>query len=133
LEDSFRNGDLDWEARVLAAHHKLANIEEAMNRGDLSQIDLWKRLDGAFHQALISACGSEVLMHLHAGVFDKYLRYQMIALSFRGGIATAEHRALLDAALARDHGAALAILQKHLRGGVDHALASGCIDRLTRS
>ena len=32
---------------------------------------------------LISACGSRVLMQTRAYVFDKYLRYQMIALAFR--------------------------------------------------
>lgn len=127
LVDSFRNGDVDWEARVIAAHHKLAALEAQMDKGDRSQIDLWKRRDWGFHQALISACGSDVLMHLHGGVFDKYLRYQMIALSFRGQIAAGEHRALLDAALARDHEAANKILKAHLLGGVEHALSSGTI------
>ena len=127
LADSFRNGDVEWEARVIAAHHKLAAMEEQMDRGDHSQIDLWKRRDWGFHQALISACGSDVLMHLHGGVFDKYLRYQMIALSFRGRIAAAEHRALLDAALERDHDSANRILKAHLLGGVEHALKSETI------
>ena len=34
--------------------------------------------------------------------FDKYLRYLMIALCFRGETAAAEHRRLRDCALARD-------------------------------
>lgn len=127
LDDSFRRGDVDWEARVLAAWHRLAAMEKAMERGDRGEVALWKRRDWEFHQALISACGSEVLMHLHGGVFDKYLRYQMIALSFRGEVAAREHRALRDAALARDADAARAILALHLRGGVEHALASGTI------
>mgnify|MGYP003890519151 CR=1 FL=1 len=49
-----------------------------------------------------------------------------------GKKALAEHRALLDAALARDHAAALALLQGHLRGGVEHALASDSIGRHAR-
>ncbi|HMO08783.1 MAG TPA: GntR family transcriptional regulator [Paracoccaceae bacterium] len=125
LADSFRNGDLDWEAHVLAAWHKLAAMERQMERGDTSAAGLWKRRDWEFHQALISACGSGALMHLHGGVFDKYLRYQQIALSFRGAIAAAEHRALLDAALDRDAEAACAVLRRHLLGGVEHALAIG--------
>jgi len=127
LADSFQSGDVEWEARVVAAWHKLAAMERQMDQGDRSGIDLWKRRDWEFHQALISACGSEVLMHLHGGVFDKYLRYQLIALSFRGEVAAAEHRALLDAALARDADAARAVLRAHLLGGVEHALASGTI------
>ncbi|MBD3765569.1 MAG: GntR family transcriptional regulator [Rhodobacterales bacterium] len=57
-------------------------------------------------------------------VFDKYLRYQMVYLTFRGEIAAAEHRALLQAALARDVAAARQVLERHIDGGVDHALAA---------
>ncbi len=125
LEDSFRHGDVEWEGRVVAAYHKLAVMEKRMEEGDFLALTDWKRHDWEFHQALISACGSKVLMQLHGGIFDKYLRYQMIALSFRGAIAASEHRALLDAALARDAAGARAILERHLTGGVEHALECG--------
>ncbi len=127
LELSFASGDIDWEGRVVAAHHKLALMERRMMEGDRSQAELWKRYDWEFHQALISACGSKVLMETHAGVFDKYLRYQMIALSFRGEIAAREHRMLLDCALARDAAKASEILVTHVASGVEHALAVGAI------
>ena len=127
LQDSFARGDVEWEAHVLAAYHRLARSEERMRQGDRSVVPEWKRYDWEFHQALISACGSRVLRQFHGANFDKYLRYQMIALSFRGDVASNEHRALLDAAMARDAGAARDILQQHLLGGVDHALASGTI------
>ena len=98
-----------------------------MRVGDRSQTELWKRYDWEFHQALISACGSQILMATHAAVFDKYLRYQMIALSFRGDIAAQEHRILRDSALARDAETATRILGEHVAGGVEHALAAGTI------
>lgn len=127
LEQSFAAGDVEWEARVVAAHHKLASMERRLRDGDQSQTGLWKRYDWEFHQALISACGSRVLMDTHAAVFDKYLRYQMIALSFRGDIAAEEHRIMLDSALAKDAARALAVLTRHVEGGVEHALATGTI------
>ncbi len=127
LEQSFAAGDMDWEGRVVAAHHKLASLERRMREGDRSQTTLWKRYDWEFHQALISACGSRVLMDTHAAAFDKYLRYQMIALSFRGDIAADEHRTLHDAALERDAATAVATLARHVEGGVEHALATGTI------
>jgi len=127
LDDSFRAGDVDWESRVVAAYHKLAAMEARMEEGDFSALDLWKRYDWEFHQSLISACGSKVLKQLHGAVFDKYLRYQMIALSFRGDIAAGEHRALLDCALKRDAQEARRILTDHLEGGMAHALATGTI------
>lgn len=127
LEQSFAAGDVEWEGRVVAAHHKLAALEQRMRDGDRSETELWKRYDWEFHQALISACGSQVLMDAHAAVFDKYLRYQMIALSFRGDIAADEHRVLLEAALGRDAATAKATLERHVCGGVEHALATGTI------
>ena len=127
LEQSFAAGDMEWEGRVVAAHHKLATLERRMRAGDFSETELWKRYDWEFHQALISACGSVVLMETHAGVFDKYLRYQMIALSFRGDIAAEEHRIMHDAALERDAAKAREVLVRHVEGGVEHALATGTI------
>lgn len=127
LRQSFAQGDLEWEARVIAAHHKLAQMEARMARGDRTDTDLWKRYDWQFHQALVSACGSQVLMHAHAAVFERYLRYQMVALSYRGAIAAAEHLAMKEAALRRDADEGCRLLERHIAGGVDHALATGAI------
>ena len=68
----------------------------------LGELEQWKRYDGEFHQALISNCGSRMLMETHALVFDKYFRYQMVAFSYRGSEPAAQHKALLEAALKRD-------------------------------
>ncbi|MGY3469825.1 GntR family carbon starvation induced transcriptional regulator [Bradyrhizobium sp. LM6.11] len=80
MAESFRAGDVEWEGRVVSAHHKLAATERTvLSEGD--DPELRKRYDGEFHQALISSCGSRELMQTHAVVFDKYFRY---ALRYRG-------------------------------------------------
>jgi DNA-binding GntR family transcriptional regulator len=127
LEQSFRAGNMDWEGRVVAAHHRLARMEERMAQGDRTGTEAWKQYDWQFHQALISACGSKMLIDTHAAVFDKYLRYQMIALSYRGEIAAQEHALLLECALRRDADEACEVLTRHVAGGVEHALATGTI------
>lgn len=127
LASSFTHGDMEWEGRVVAAYHKLATMERRMKAGDQSGKELWKRYDWEFHQALISACGSQVLMDTHAAIFDKYLRYQMVALSYRGDIAAREHKILHDCALERDAETAQRVLAEHVQGGVEHALATGSI------
>ena len=124
IEQSFASGDVEWEGRVVAAHHKLSSMEQRMKGGDRSETELWKRYDWQFHQALISACGSRALMEAHAGVFDLYLRYQMLAMSYRGDIAIREHRMLLESALKRDAATARKVLTVHIDGGVEHALAT---------
>ena len=127
MEESFAAGGVEWEARVVAAHHRLAELERRLGDGDYADIALWKRYDWEFHQALISACGSAVLMETHAAIFDQYIRYQLIALSFRGDIAAREHRALRYLALERDAAAARDVLARHIEGGVEHALVAGTV------
>jgi DNA-binding GntR family transcriptional regulator len=125
LAQSFAAGDMEWEGRVVAAHHKLALMERRMLAGDRADPEAWKRYDWEFHHALISACGSRVLHETHAAIYDKYLRYQMIAVVFRGEVAAREHKLLLDCAMARDVERATAILAVHVNACVDHTATTG--------
>ena len=61
-------------------------------------------------------------MSLHAILFDKYLRYQMLILTYRGQEAVDEHRAIFEAALARDADAAVKHLETHITRGLSHTL-----------
>lgn len=124
LRTSIQIGDADWEGNLVAAHHKLHRIEERMLAGDQSEKELWKRYDWEFHKALIEACNSRTLLSLHAIIYDKYLRYQMLVLTYRGEEAVQEHRKMVDAALARDVETATAMLETHITKGFEHALAA---------
>ena len=125
LKQSFEAGDIDWEGRVVSAHHKLSLIEKRLLAGDQADAETWKRYDWEFHHALISACGSDALLETHAPVYDKYLRYQMVAGIFRGEIAAREHQKLLECALRRDYDAARNVLVIHIEACVDYTLAKG--------
>jgi len=122
---SLTAGDLDWEGRVVAAHHKLSVVETQLLRGDMERTAQWVRYDFAFHNALISACGSHTLLELHASVFDRFIRYHMLAASFRGAAVMDDHRALFDLAMQRDIDGITGRLASHIKSGVDHVLASG--------
>ena len=124
LRTSISNGDAEWEGNVVAAHHKLHLSESKMLAGDFSQKEQWKRYDWEFHQALIQACNSRNLLSLHGVIFDKYLRYQMIVLTNRGETAVSEHKQMFQAALDRDADRATALLDQHIRNGLDHALSA---------
>src|SRR5690606_37377697 len=52
LMESFQRGDLDWEARVVAAHHKLSRFEARMIAGEETATEAWKHYDREFHRAL---------------------------------------------------------------------------------
>ena len=64
-----------------------------------------------------------MLRAAHSAVYDKYLRYQMIAIVFRGEAAAREHAMLLECALRRDASKANAILTTHIQSCLDYALA----------
>jgi len=125
LRSSFESGDMDWEGRVVAAHHKLASTERRMAAGDRSKKEDWRRYDREFHQALISACGSQVLLDTHAAIYDKYLRYLMIAAAFRGDAAVREHSELLAFALSRDWQSAQATTATHINDCVAQMISRG--------
>jgi DNA-binding GntR family transcriptional regulator len=127
IHESFAAGDLDWEGRVVGAHHKLSVMERRLLAGEAADPSLWKRCDLEFHQALIGACGSAVLLDTFAAAYDRYLRYQMVAVVFRGAVAAGQHAALLAAALARDAGRACEVLEAHLRGCVAHVAETGAL------
>jgi DNA-binding GntR family transcriptional regulator len=124
---SFAAGDLDWEGQVVGAHHKLAAMERRLMAGEPTDTAQWKRHDREFHHALVAACGSDTLLETYAAAYDRFLRYQMIAVVFRGAVAAEQHAALLRCALARDAAAARDILWAHLDGCVAHVAASGTL------
>src|SRR3712207_2125891 len=102
-------------------------MERRMLAGDQNVTEMWKQYDREFHQCLIEACGSQTLLDLYGGVFDQYLRYQMVAVVFRGEIAGEEHRILLDCALTRDADRACEVLTRHVNGCVAYTLESGAL------
>ena len=107
--------------------HKLAQMEKRMATGERSDAEIWKRYDWEFHHALISACGSQVLLDTHAMIYDRYLRYQMIAAVYRGDAAASEHRTLLESALARDWRIAQKTLTTHVQDCVEQMVGGGLI------
>lgn len=127
LRLSLETGDLDWEGRVVAAHHKLSVVEAQLLSGDMDRTAQWVRYDFAFHNALISACGSRTLLDLHASVFDRFIRYHMLAESFRGSAVMDDHKALFELAMQRDIDNCVRKLTSHIKSGVDYVLATGKI------
>ena len=103
---SIRNGGVDWEARLTAAHHKLSHIESRMSK--LGMVDdlprLWSEAELEFHQTLLSACGSEVLIEMHLMVYHRYRQIKIEADQELTDLAAniREHQNILDAAVKSD-------------------------------
>jgi GntR family transcriptional regulator, carbon starvation induced regulator len=119
IDQSFARGDVEWEGRVVSAHHKLASTERLIaSRPDVTE--LLKRYDGEFHQALISSCGSSAMMEMHADVFDRFVRYQIISADFSDQTPARQHAEMLECALTRDVERAKSLLAAHVADCIRH-------------
>jgi DNA-binding GntR family transcriptional regulator len=92
----------EWEGSLLSAHHKLSLYESEMIQNKNDDRMNWKKYDSEFHQTLVKNCGSKNLVELHKLIFDKYLRYQLLVLTFRGKGSIDEHKKLLDFSLKKN-------------------------------
>lgn len=113
---------LDWEARLVAAYHKLSRIEDVVDSDPERYGPELEAFNRAFHATLVSGCGSRWLTTFHGVMYDQSLRYRMLAFSvsnFPRDLSRQEHRQILDAALARDGDALERVLTAHVTKGVD--------------
>lgn len=117
LRESIAHGDLAWEERSLLAYHRLSRIprHRSGESGATYNAD-WEKAHRAFHAALISACGSRWLESFCEQLFDAadcYRHLSRISSIERGQPRQDEHKLILDAALARDAGKAVELMNQH--------------------
>lgn len=115
---SIRQGGVEWESRLMAAHHKLSHIETRIEHGPFESaiLTLWTRAEQAFHQTLIDACGSAVLKETHDVVYHRF-RQQMITKDKKFEYVpenVTQHQGILDAVLAKDEALTRARIHDHL-------------------
>lgn len=112
-------GDFDWELALNAAHHNLAYVETKMAEADdLSPyLKRWSRQDWLFHQRLLSACGSQMLLQSYKSAYDTFRMYAVSQIAEFGfsAMTRAEHQAIYDAAISRDAKACLEAIGAHLQ------------------
>ncbi|MFJ6181852.1 GntR family transcriptional regulator [Streptomyces sp. NPDC092295] len=115
LRMSVERGDVDWEARVRAAHHRLTRTPAYVPDEGEYYSAAWSEAHRAFHRTLLEGCGNPVLLE----TFDRMWTASELARRWsahrnpdRDGVA--EHRRLEEAALARDADAAAEVLTRHL-------------------
>ncbi|QUQ67027.1 gntR family regulatory protein [Kutzneria sp. CA-103260] len=125
LRMSIERGDLDWESRVRAAHHRLARTPAFVPGEGEHYSDAWAEAHRIFHRTLLEGCGNAILLE----TFDRMWTASELARRWSAHRTPdrdhlGEHRRLEDAALARDADAAAAALAQHLT-----LTAAGLADR----
>ncbi len=150
LEQSIARGGVDWEAGIVAAHHRLAQTPPPRGPGARAQREAWADAHDAFHRALLAAGKSERLRAVYAEIIEQLQRYHDALLyhhdQLMSGVegenapvrldvvhSAPQHAELMKAALDRDTPRALALMREH----VEHTLVvyrsvTGGLDTIER-
>jgi DNA-binding GntR family transcriptional regulator len=115
LRMSVARGDLEWETRVRAAHHRLARTPPYDHDDDPHFSDSWAAAHHEFHRALLDACGNDVLLDTFERLWTaSELSRRWSAAHNRDRDAVAEHLRLEQLALSRQGEAAAEALAAHV-------------------
>jgi DNA-binding GntR family transcriptional regulator len=125
LRWSIEQGDVNWEANLLGAFHRLSRQTKMSVDG--ATIDpVWASEHRAFHAALVAACGSPTLMSMRDGLFDQAQRYVALSVAARAirRDDIAEHEQIMQAALNRDASRAVDLIGEHIDSTTKKVLKS---------
>lgn len=112
LRESIAHGDDTWEEQVILTFHRLSKVP----RLDGDRRDpAWGTAHHAFHAAMVAACRSPWLTGYCDQLFDAFERYRnlsAVGAASRPGHLD-EHRAIMQATIARDAESACRLLRAH--------------------
>ncbi len=113
---SIELGDVVWEARIVAAYFRLQRAHSTSAARSFVWSQEWERSNREFHDAVVSECGSPWLLRMQQALYAQCERYRHIAFENprvpRDG--DAEHKAIMDACLARKVELARRLTAEHI-------------------
>jgi GntR family transcriptional regulator, carbon starvation induced regulator len=123
---SIRIGDIAWETALVAAFHTLSRNPIPKKPGP--ETESWAKHHRQFHMALLSACGSQLLIELAGLMFDQAERHRMLRVRFGTKKklkrdTAREHKQIFDAALSRDVKAAVTALERHYEATAEQVVS----------
>ncbi len=121
------DGDVEWESRLIAAHHRLSRAPQ-MDPDDPARLsDQWVAAHAEFHRTLLDGCANERLKAIAGSLRDAAELYRRWSVPLDHGTArnvAAEHAEILAVALARDADGAIRYLSEHIQRTTDLVLAA---------
>jgi len=129
LRESIDQGDELWEEQVVLAGHRLSRLSSTgVNQASYNTQE-WEKRHRDYHLALLSACGSSILLGYCAQLHEKTLRYRNLAavMEYRERHELEEHKAMQEAVLNRDADLAVNLMKAHFEITEQIVLSSGSI------
>mgnify|MGYP001098921104 CR=1 FL=1 len=114
FEQSIVSGDLDWEAEVVAVHHRLSQLPTIGEDGELDHD--WLSTHRRFHQVLLAGCENARLREVAERLRDASEVYRCWSVRSTDELALRdeEHRRLATLAVKRDVAGASQALRDHI-------------------
>ncbi len=130
LRESINEGGDDWEERIVVAFHRLNRLEEGANGSSPDRTPDWEIAHRDYHIALLSACGSNILLDYCRQLHERTLRYRSLVevVEYRDIHECSEHRKIQEAVLARDADGAISMLHEHYSSTLRIILSSGALN-----
>jgi DNA-binding GntR family transcriptional regulator len=127
LRRAIADGDIDWESRLIAAHHRLSRTS-LLDADDPERLsDNWVAAHADFHHTLLDGCANQRLREIAGSLRDAaelYRRWSVPLGHNSNRDVAAEHAAILAAVLARDPDQAVLHLSGHIENTTNILLAS---------
>jgi DNA-binding GntR family transcriptional regulator len=117
IRDSVASGDLEWESRVVAAHHRMERTEKYDPTNAAPVTPAWADAHHVFHMALVSAAKNRRLVGIAASLRASAEVYRHWSMPFETEKrdVEGEHRQLMELCLMRDADGAAEAITLHLR------------------
>jgi GntR family transcriptional regulator, carbon starvation induced regulator len=116
LRQAIARGTVEWQSRVIAAHHRLSRTPVSV-ADDADRINPdWLARHDEFNIVMMEACGSPRLVQMVRQLAEAAAMYHRALLPAinRGDELAHEHKELLDAILDNDADTAVRVLTSHL-------------------
>ncbi|WP_431282786.1 GntR family transcriptional regulator [Humitalea sp. 24SJ18S-53] len=115
LREAIHRGDAAWEERVALAFFRLSRQPRFLGDADAVRNPAWDDAHRDFHRSLIAGCDSHWMDGFCDQLFDAFERYRNLTPFNRVTRPNHldEHRAIMEAAIARDGETAARLLRTH--------------------
>ena len=127
IERSLRLGDIEWEAAVVGAYHRLMHTSAREGHRQALPSASWYSAHNQFHDTIVSACDSPWLLKLREQLYVQSERYRLIAATLiphDERDLDHEHQRLLDAVTKRDAPLTIELIRSHF-----FSTAQGLLER----
>lgn len=113
---AIEQGDVEWESRVLAAHHALTKIPMRVSDCPEKLNPDWAAKHAEYHAALAEGCANSWMLWIRQMLYQQSERYRQMSLPMgnHSRDVKGEHQAICDAALNRDGDTAEELIRTHL-------------------